>query len=244
MKGKNALLASLSALLLTGCVSLRPAAAPAAVSDSGLYGFARPAEALTADQTSAPVLPAGETVLSLDPEALGFRLSYVNLCRMKEPYDSRVFLPFDGFQTDSGPLMYGDDRECPAALITSVKDLDRFTAQTEEHFFYDYTDYYAGYGTNSFHSLLPRWDESCFEDHALLLVYIWMPSTARPVPDRFEIRRNKVPSASSAVLHIGFIPEPGIEGGEAECGWFALLELPRETAASVSQIRAAVKRQS
>lgn len=241
MKGKNALLASLSALLLTGCVSLRPAAA---VYDSGLYGSVRPAEPLTADQTSAPVLPAGETVLSLNPEALGFRLSYVNLCGMKEPWDGRAFLPFDGFQTDSGPVLYGNDRECPAALIASRDDLDRFTAQTEEFFFYDYTDYYAGYGTDSFRSLLPRWDEAFFEGHALLLVYIWMPSTVRPVPDRFEIRRNKVPETSSAVLHIGFIPEPGIEGGEAECGWFALLELPRETAASVSQIRAAVRSRS
>jgi len=243
MKGKKALLASLSALLLTGCVSLRPAAAPA-VYDSGLYGSARPAETLTADQTSVPVLPAGETVLSLDPEALGFRLSYVDLCRMKEPWDGRAFLPFDGFQTDSGPVQYGNDRKCPAALIASRNDLDRFTAQTEEFFFYDYTDYYAGYGTDSFPSLLPLWDDAFFEDHALLLVYIWMPSTVRPVPDRFEIRRNKVPDASSAVLHIGFTPEPGVDGGEAECGWFALLELPRDTAAAVSQIRAAVRRQS
>ncbi len=243
MKGKKALLAPLSALLLTGCVSLRPAAAPA-VYDSGLFGSARPAEPLAADQASAPVLPAGETVLSLDPEALGFRLSYVDLCRMKEPWDGRAFLPFDGFQTDSGPVQYGNDRECPAALIASRNDLDRFTAQTEEFFFYDYTDYYAGYGTDSFRSLLPLWDDAFFEDHALLLVYIWMPSTVRPVPDRFEIRRNKVPDASSAVLHIGFTPEPGVDGGEAECGWFALLELPRDTAAAVSQIRAAVRRQS
>lgn len=243
MKGKKALLASLSALLLAGCVSLRPAESPA-VYDSGLFGSARPAEPLAADQTSVPVLPAGETVLSLDPEALGFRLSFVDLCRMKEPWDGRAFLPFDGFQTDSGPVLYGNDRECPAALIASWNDLDRFTAQTEEFFFYDYTDYYAGYGTNSFPSLLPLWDDAFFEDHALLLVYIWMPSTVRPVPDRFEIRRNKVPDASSAVLHIGFTPEPGVDGGEAECGWFALLELPRDTAAAVSRIRAAVRRQS
>ena len=241
MKGKFALLTALSALLLTGCISLRPAAA---VYDSGLYGSAHPAEPLTADQTSVPVLPAGETVLSLDPEALGFRLSYVNLCRMKEPCDGRAFLPFEGFQTDSGPMQYGSDRECPAALIASAGDLDRFTAQTEELFFYDYTDYYAGYGTDSFRSLLPRWDESFFGDHVLLLVYIWMPSTVQPVPDRFEIRRNKVPEASSAVLNIGFTPEPGVEGGAAESGWFALLELPRETADSVSMIRAAVRSRS
>lgn len=243
MKGKRALLASLSALLLTGCVSLRLAKAPASY-DSGPYGASRPAEPLTADPSSAPVLPAGETVLSLDPEALGFRLSFVGLCGMEEPWDGRAFLPFDSFQTDSGPVMYGNDRECPAALIASAEDLDRFTAQTEEFFFYDYTDYFAGYGTDSFRSLLPRWDESFFEDHVLLPVYIWMPSTVPPVPDRFELRRNKVPEASSAVLHIGFIPEPGLEGGEMECGWFALLEIPRDTAAAVSRIRAAVRNRS
>ena len=208
--------------LLAGCVSLRPA--------SGTLEESTPGQAaLPADVPSAPVLSAGETVLPLDPADLNLCLVRDGTCRVEESYDGRAFLPFGTWQTDSGPLQYGD-RECPAALIGSADDLTAFAEEAAPYF---------GYSV-FFSFLLSRWDEAFFTDRSLLVVYLWMPDTAEPEPGRIELRRNKVPANAAAMLSVGFVTDPRLERGPAECGWFAALEIPKETLASVSRIRAGI----
>ena len=228
MKKTNVFPAAAAALLfagcalLAGCVSLRPASRLPAESVSVQT-------ALPAYAPSAPVLSAGESVLPLDPADLNLCLVRDGTCRAEESYDGRAFLPFGTWQTDSGPLQYGD-RECPAALIGSADDLTAFAEEAAPYFGYSY-----------FFSFLPsRWDEAFFADRSLLVVYLWMPDTAEPEPGRIELRRNTVPANSAAMLSVGFVTDPRLERGPAECGWFAVLEIPKETLASVSLIRAGV----